>query len=499
MLARTAEGALMRRASAALAVSCARVLRRSGTGKVTGRRVVALVGVGNNGGDALFAGARLAGRGAAVTAVRLGSRAHAAGSAALLAAGGRILDAADVEGATTALGRADLVIDGLVGLGARPGLTEPAAGLVRAIGSGARVVAVDLPSGIDPEFGELPESGELPGAYVRADVTVTFGAGKPGLLLPPASAAAGSVELVDLWFGAHLPATTFVERLGRADVAALWPVPTAGSDKYRRGVLGVVAGSAQYPGAAVLAVSGALRTGVGMVRYVGPRDAASAVRAAWPEVVAGTGRVQAWLLGSGVSPDADDQYAAIAAALAGDEPCLLDAGALPVFVRYLAQERDARVAPADVPDRSQRLLLTPHAGELARLLTDLGDPEADPVQRAAVEQRPYRHAHRAAELTGATVLLKGATTVVVRPGGRARSQAEAPPELATAGAGDVLAGIAGALLATGLAPFDAGAVAALVHGLAARAASNGAPITASDIPPHIPSTVNGLLSGGEQR
>jgi ADP-dependent NAD(P)H-hydrate dehydratase / NAD(P)H-hydrate epimerase len=204
--------------------------------------------------------------------------------------------------------------------------------------------------------------------------------------------------------------------------------------------------------------------------------------------------VQAWLLGPGVANDesaGDDQPAAIAAALEADQPCVLDAGALTLLVQHLQNERDARVADSQIPDCSDRLLLTPHAGELARLLTDLGD---GPVERGDVERQPYRHALRAAERTGATVLLKGATTLVVRPDGRARSQAEAPSWLATAGAGDVLAGIAGALLAAGLSPFDAGAVAALVHGKAAAAASGGGPIVAGDVADHLRTTLATLLT-----
>jgi hydroxyethylthiazole kinase-like uncharacterized protein yjeF len=502
-LAVTTPGALMQHAAAALAASCARVLQRTGSRRVTARRVVLLVGSGNNGGDALWAGARLARRGASVLAVAAGSTVHAEGLTALLAAGGRLIE--DDEQRLAAVRRADLIIDGLVGLGARPGLREPASALVAAIPRGASVVAVDLPSGIDPD------TGELPGPHVTATVTVTFGAAKPGLLLPPASAAAGVVELVELGF--PLPEAPLVERLIKDDVARLWPVPDAGADKYRRGVLGVVAGSAGYPGAAVLAVSGALRAGLGMVRYVGPADATAAVRSAWPEVVAGTGRVQAWLLGSGVNPEADDdQPAAIRAALAGDEPCLVDAGALSVLAEELRGYRDEGGC---VPDRSARLLLTPHAGELATLLTALGgngnnssrdharlhagagagggEGGGGQVEREDVERRPYPHALRAARLTGTTVLLKGATTLVVRPDGRARSQADATSWLATAGAGDVLAGIAGALLAGGLSPFDAGSVAALVHGQAATRASGGGPIVSGDVATHVPATVAALL------
>ncbi|GAA3616459.1 bifunctional ADP-dependent NAD(P)H-hydrate dehydratase/NAD(P)H-hydrate epimerase [Kineosporia mesophila] len=477
------DGALMQQAAAGLAVSCARVLRER-TGGISGRRAVLLVGPGDNGGDALFAGVRLVRRGVAVTALLTAEKSHPLGSAALAAAGGRCVEVGPdtaVE-AWTQLEAADLVVDGLLGLGGRPGLREPAAGLVDRIPDHAAVVAVDLPSGVDPD------TGATLSPYVWADLTVTFGAAKACLLLPPASSAAGDLEIIDIGLAPYLPSEPLVSRLSAADVARLWPVPSPGADKYRRGVLGVVAGSAGYPGAAVLAVAGALRTGVGMVRYVGPKDATAAVRSAWPEVVSGTGRVQAWLLGSGVVPDtADQQPEAIHEALESDHPCLLDAGALGLFPAELRAHTDSDGA---VPDRSDRLLLTPHAGELARLLTDLGED----THREEVENQPYAFAHRAARLTGATVLLKGSTTLVVRPDGHARSQAEAPSWLATAGAGDVLAGIAGALLASGLSPFDAGSVAAFVHGRAGSKASGGGPITSIDVADQVPSTVAALLS-----
>jgi hydroxyethylthiazole kinase-like uncharacterized protein yjeF len=246
----------------------------------------------------------------------------------------------------------------------------------------------------------------------------------------------------------------------------------------------VVAGSPAYPGAAVLVCAGALRTGTGMVRYIGPGPAADQVRAHWPEVVVGGGRVQAWTLGSGVEPGAGDgQAEAIAGALGSGLPCVVDAGAL----ELLAQR----------PDLCQRLgpqhLLAPHAGELARLLVALRAPGAGTVTREDVEARPLHHARLAVETTGATVLLKGSTTLVVTPDGRVRSQADAPGWLATAGAGDVLAGIAGALLASRLGPLDAGSVAAAVHGRAARAARPGGPVTAQDVADAVPGVVAGLI------
>ncbi|MFI7588159.1 NAD(P)H-hydrate epimerase [Spongisporangium articulatum] len=474
-----APDALMQQAATAVAVTAARALREA-TGGIAGRAAVLLVGSGDNGGDALWAGVRLRRRGVAVTALLSADTAHPAGLAAVRVAGARVLRVSSPPSATdlAPLAAADLVIDGLVGLGGRPGLREPATSLVDRIPASAVVVAVDVPSGVDVD------SGALPGPHVQADVTVTLGAAKRCLLLPPASTAAGRVEVFDLGFDVP-PAP--LRRLDAAGVGALWPVPAPGADKYRRGVLGMVAGSAGYPGAAVLATSGAVRAGVGMLRYVGPDDATRAVRSAHPEVVAGAGRVQAWALGSGVNPDADDdQPAAIRSALDSGLPCLLDAGALEVWAAGVHRDPD---------DASDRLLLTPHAGELASLLGTLGLPR----ERADVEERPFEHAHAAAELTGACVLLKGATTLVVTPDGEARSQAEAPAWLATAGAGDVLAGVAGALLAGGVRPLDAGAAAAWVHGRAATLASRaagggGGPIAASDVAAHVPAAVAEALA-----
>jgi hydroxyethylthiazole kinase-like uncharacterized protein yjeF len=480
-LAQVPDGALMQRAAAGLAAVCARELRRR-TGGVSGRRVVLLVGAGNNGGDALWAGARLAARGARVDAVLLAGleRTHAEGLAALRAAGGR---AAPAGGRTGEAGRAvpadtRMVIDGIVGLGGSAGLREQAAAVVAGIPSGVCMVAVDLPSGVDPDTGELPPPGDLGRArHVVADVTVTFGALKPCLLLPPASRAAGRVELVDIGLGPLLTTPPAIERLQTTDAAALWPVPAATGHKYARGVLGVIAGSDTYPGAAVLAMGGALRAGVGMARYLGPAHARRAVLAAWPEAVPAQGQVQAWLVGPGLDPGTvDGQADAVRAALASGLPVVADAGALPLLP----------------PRCSPVTLITPHAGELAALLTTRGEATG----REAVEARPLEHARRAAELTGATVLLKGSTTLIVPPDGPVRSQADGTPWLATAGAGDVLAGVIGALLAAGLDPLDAGSLAALVHGRSARLAADGGPITAGDVAHALPAAARAVLSPG---
>lgn len=342
LMARLPEGALMQRAAAGLAVACGQLM-----GRVYGSRVVLLVGSGDNGGDALYAGARLARRGAGVSAVLLSpERAHAGGLAALRRAGGRAVRPGDAEELIAA---ADLVVDGIVGIGGKGGLRAEAVPLATVVADSlAAVVAVDLPSGVDAD------TGEVRGAAIRADLTVTFGTHKPGLLIDPAREYAGSVRLVDI--GLELPVEAELEALQHADVAALLPVPGGESDKYRRGVVGIAAGSARYPGAAVLAVAGALRGGAGAVRYVGP--AADAVISRFPETLVSdkgpkqAGRVQAWVVGPGAGNDAS----AVGEVLRADVPVLVDADGL-------------RLADPDVVRRRNApTLMTPHAGEAAALL-----------------------------------------------------------------------------------------------------------------------------------
>ena len=250
------DGALMQRAAAGLASVCATLL-----GPVYGSRIVVLAGSGDNGGDALYAGARLARRGAGVLAIAAGSRIDEGGSAALRASGGRIVSGGEAA-AGAAIGRADLILDGMLGIGGHGGLRTAYAGLAAlAARSTATVVAVDLPSGVDAD------TGAVDGPAMQADVTVTFGTWKPGLLVDPGAAHAGVVELVDIGLGPHLDAPDVVSAQA-ADIAAMLPVPTADSDKYRRGVIGVVSGSEPFTGAAVLSVGGAIRGGAGMVRFV---------------------------------------------------------------------------------------------------------------------------------------------------------------------------------------------------------------------------------------
>ncbi|MCT2592292.1 NAD(P)H-hydrate dehydratase [Streptomyces sp. N2-109] len=456
LMARLPEGELMRRAAAGLAAACTGLL-----GGTYGARVALLVGSGDNGGDALYAGARLARRGAGVTAVLLApERAHAGGLSALRAAGGRAVGTGE---ARPVLARAALVVDGIVGIGGKGGLRAEAAELMRLVAeSGAAVVAVDLPSGVDAD------TGELHGTAVRADATVTFGAYKPGLLIDPAREHAGALRLVDIGLGPHLPPAPEVEALQHADVAALLPRPAPESDKYRRGVVGVVAGSARYPGAAVLAVAGALRGGAGAVRYVGP--AAEAVVGHFPETLVSTaspskaGRVQSWVVGPGLG-DGPGPQSTVDEVLDADVPVLVDADGLRLLDHDAVR---ARTAPT---------VLTPHAGEAAALYGE---------SRPEVEARRLDSVRTLAGHLGATVLLKGSSTLVASPrdGDPVRVNPTGTSWLATAGSGDVLAGLIGALLAAGLPAREAASVGAYLHGLAARLA--GPPLTASDVASQLP-------------
>ncbi|GGK55353.1 bifunctional NAD(P)H-hydrate repair enzyme [Planomonospora parontospora subsp. parontospora] len=472
LMATLPEGTLMERAAAGLAVVCARTL--GGTaGRVYGTRVVLLVGGGDNGGDALYAGARLAARGARVDAVLAGSRVHSAGLAALRRAGGRVLDGR-FERVRALADAADLVVDGLVGIGGTGALREPYATLARiTAGAACPVVAVDVPSGVDAD------DGRVEGEAVRADVTVAFGALKAGLLVDPGAGYAGRLEPVGIGLEPYLPDAGVVA-LTAGDVALLLPRPDARSDKYRRGVVGIVAGSRRYTGAAVLCVGGAVRGGAGMVRYAGAAEPVAGVRARWPEAVVtelapgegvgGVGRVQAWVLGPGLGTDAD-AFAVARSVLAGDLPVLVDADGLTL----LAEDRS--LLRRDAPT-----LLTPHAGELSRLLG---------VDRARIEERRLEHVRRAAAELGATVLLKGSTTLVAQEGRPVRVNPTGSPWLATGGTGDVLAGLAGALLAAGLDCYDAASCAAYLHGVAGQ----DGPLAAGDVAEALPGAVRRVVNG----
>ncbi|SEC50439.1 yjeF C-terminal region, hydroxyethylthiazole kinase-related/yjeF N-terminal region [Nocardioides exalbidus] len=443
------DGALMQRAAAGLATAITDLL-----GGAYGHRVLLLVGSGDNGGDALWAGARLARRGARVEALLLSERIHEEGLAAFRASGGLATDVLDDLGDGQ-----EVLVDGIVGIGGRPGLRPDAVAALERF-AGVPVVAVDVPSGVDVD------TGRLAGPHVTADLTVTFGTHKVAHLADPASLACGALHLVELDLEPHLVhADPALEALQPDDVRALLPRPSVDAQKYTRGVVGVRAGSGTYPGAALLAVSGANTGLVGMVRYVGPEQVADTVRAAHPEVV-GDGRVQAWVVGPGGGDDAGDM---LVEARADGAPVVVDADAL-------------RHVDGPVPG----WVLTPHAGELAALLG---------VERAAVEAAPLEHAREAARRWDCVVLLKGHHTLVADPSGRVRVTTTGVPWLATAGAGDVLSGLVGALLAAGLEPYDAASVGSWLHGAAATEAADGGPLTASRVAVQIPRVVREVLAG----
>jgi hydroxyethylthiazole kinase-like uncharacterized protein yjeF len=470
-------GQLMQRAATALATVAARFL--SERGGVYGARVVVLAGSGDNGGDALYAAASLARRGARVDVLATG-KLHEGGWAALQAAGGRAFAPGEGESAgdRLLLESSDLVLDGLVGIGGRGALREPAARLARLAGAAAdRTIAVDVPSGVDAT------TGNVAGEAVQAAVTVSFGLLKPGLLVQPGAARAGHVELIDI--GLPRPPAA-IELLEDADVAERLPRPGATDSKYSRGVLGVTAGSDVYTGAAVLVVAGAVRAAAGMVRFVSVAHPAEQVRAAHPEAVVteiapgdadallAAGRVQAWVAGPGMGTD-DNSAAILRGVLGIDLPVLVDADGLTL----LAEREELRGL---LRRRAAPTLLTPHAGEFSRL-TGQDQDEVAGDRLAAVRA--------AARDLNSTILLKGANTVVCSPDGRARINATGTSWLATAGSGDVLSGVCGSLLAGGLDPLDAGSVGAYLHGVAGELAP--APFAAPDIARALPAAVRRML------
>ena len=454
LLASLPEGALMRRAAYGLATAIARELVLL-TGGVTGRHICAVVGSGDNGGDALWAATFLRRRGAAAAAVLLNpDRTHPAALTAFTRAGGAVVQS--VPAAT------DLVIDGVVGISGsgplRPNAAEVFAGVT------APVVAVDIPSGFDVQ------TGAADGPHVQAALTVTFGGLKPVHALGDC----GRVELVDI--GLDLPSTD-VLGFDASDVVARWPVPGAKDDKYTQGVTGILAGSATYPGAAVLCTGAAVAATSGMVRYAG--SAAAEVVSHWPEVVAAptagaAGRVQAWVVGPGLGAD-DTGAAALWFALETKLPVIADADALTILAAH----------PDLVVNRGAPTVLTPHAGEFARLAGS--PPGADRVSAT----------RRLADQLGVTVLLKGNVTVIAEPGGPVYLNRAGQSWAATAGSGDVLSGIVGALLAAGLPAGEAAAAAAFVHARAANlsAADPGprpAPTSASRILAHVRASIASL-------
>ncbi len=479
------EPVLMQRAATALSGAC-RQLLVSGRGRVRGAHVVALAGPGNNGGDALWALSMLGKRGVRTTVVGDPGRLHPGGWAAARAAGARVTSWEDAAGAD-ALASADLVLDGILGIGGRGGVREPAAPVVEKLNRLAvPVVAVDVPSGVDSD------TGEVAGAAVRADVTVCFGVLKMGLVASPGLEYAGVVSVVDIGLRPQ-DLRPQARALSLADLVT--QPPDVRAHKYSRGVVGVIAGSSSYPGAALLAVSGARLAGAGLVQFRPGRlevptggtlsgsasaqgiDPVSAmVVARYPDIVLGGPRqADARCVGPGLGQE-HDIADLVLTAMEDPTPLVIDASALPVLGR-----QDGRQALARRRESGAVTVLTPHAGEFSRL-------------GLASEGGRVRSAQRAAEITGAVIVLKGPGTVVAALGAT-YLDTFGHPALATAGTGDVLAGLlAGVLAASPDCGGEAGspqaalaaARAVALHGLAGRlAAADGGPVTALDVVDHL--------------
>ncbi|MDO5285744.1 MAG: NAD(P)H-hydrate dehydratase [Actinomycetia bacterium] len=438
---------LMLRAAAAVAAAA-----RDELGDRT--QVLLAVGPGNNGGDALYAGAELA-SGRQVSAWRTAETVHPQAWQAFLDAGGREVGAGE---ALELLATADLVIDGVFGIGARAGLPGPVEDFADACAErGLPVLSVDLPSGLEAD------SAWAPTASFHPTRTLALGSYKACHLLGPASRRCGQVTLVDI----GLPVREAQLQAWQVeDVVAAWPVPDESSDKYNRGVLGIDAGSELYPGAGILATLGAVYTGVGMVRFRGPEPVAEVLLRQLPNVVRAEGRVQAWLVGPGWGPRSDGAHE-LDELLGSGLPVVVDADALPYVPEHLGR--------ADV-------LLTPHAGELAKLL---GVPRRD------VARDPVAAVRKAAGTYGVTVLLKGAVQYVAGPRSTTVHVAvPGPAWTAQAGSGDVLAGICGSLLAAGMTACQAAVCAASAQAL--TAAANPGPYPPQDLARRLPQTIAGF-------
>lgn len=487
---------LMQRAAHALAEHCADLLASQGSPDSQGsrpRRVGILAGAGNNGADALYAGAELSLGGARVHAVLTTDRHHEQALQALQEAGGTAEPLEDAESAAQALLEDDLIIDGVLGTGASGPVREPARSLfttlARALDAAGRnstpsasatgpaaegdggvvvparplAVACDVPSGVDPTTGQVHD----PTLPVTA--TVTFGAASTGLLACPRPSRIGRIIECPIGMEHRLPAPALL-RMTAADVPRWWPAPGEGDHKYTRGVLGTLVGSEQYPGAGLLCVRAAVNAGAGMVRHLSVERLSTLLAVHVPEAVrtddVAAHRVQAWAAGSGAADE--EQTSQLREILETGLPVIADAAALPVLA--------ARVAEAG-PVRPN-ILMTPHAGELAECLEwllsldpgaaercaaararwglDDHEDEKSAPDRAQIEAAPLPWARVAQELFGATVLLKGSCTVVAGPD-TAWAHVGGSPWLATAGSGDTLTGLLGAAFALRQARLESGA------------------------------------------
>ena len=480
-LLRVAEMAAADRAAIAGGVPGEVLMENAGAGtarEITRRwaacRTVVLCGPGNNGGDGFVVARHLADAGYDVRVALAGDRDHIEGDATLMARRWEGPVDALTPQAVTGCG---LVVDGLFGAGLTREVTGAARATIEAANAlGTPIVAIDIPSGVHGDTGAV--LGDAP----RAALTATFFRMKPGHLLLPGRLHAGEVTVIDIGIpdSALAPIAPALFR----NTPELWghafPWPALDSHKYTRGHATIVSGGPGRTGAARLAARAALRCGAGLVTVVGPPDSLAINASQLTAVMCASftdaegfrdqisdERRNAVLLGPG-NGVTEATRAHVLAALDMGKLCVLDADALTVF--------------ADAPERlfaaiASPCLLTPHEGEFGRLFPDI---EGSKVDRARA----------AARTAGAAVLLKGADTVIAHPDGRAAINANAPPELATAGAGDVLAGMALGLMAQGMAAFEAGCAAAWLHG--AAAAEVGPGLIAEDLDETLPTVLTRL-------
>jgi len=446
-----------------------------------GLRVAVVAGPGNNGGDGFVAARILAERGYRVRILLVGNRDRLKGDAALAA---QRWQGPTTAAAPAALMPADVVIDAVFGAG----LDRPAEGVARAMieamNAAPCVYAVDLPSGINGT------TGAVMGLAVNAAQTVTFFRRKVGHVLLPGRLHCGTVRIADI----GITASVLDEIKPRISINSphLWaksfPLPRVDGHKYTRGHAAVVSGGLSFTGAARLAARGALRAGAGLVTIATPREAlavnAAANLAVMVRPVDGADELARFLddprrnvvllgPGGGVGQLMRDL---VLTALKGERAVVLDADALTSFAE------EPQTLCAAIRGRAKVTVMTPHEGEFSRLFKILADEAPSKLERA----------RRAAETSGAVVLLKGPDTVVAAPDGRAAIADNAPPWLATAGSGDVLAGIVAGCLAQGMPGFEAAAAAVWLHGEAGIAVGPG--LIAEDLPEAMPGIYQRLFA-----
>lgn len=450
-----------------------------------GSRVLVVAGPGNNGGDGFVAAQTLAERGFRSRLMLAGELARLKGDAALAAAQW----SGPVEAARpSTFADADVVVDALFGAGLDRPTEGPARALIEAMNAqAAPIVAVDLPSGVNGT------TGAALGSAVKATQTVTFFRKKPAHVLLPGRLFCGAISVADIGIPDSVLAR--IAPLTFENTPALWrmhfPEPREAGHKYDRGHVVVASGPSWSTGAARLAARGALRAGAGLVTIASPREAlainAAASLAVMVRPVDGTAelakflsdrRLNAVAIGPGIGVG-EATCELVLAALLGERATVLDADAITSFAgapKRLAQALEKRSTQATV--------LTPHEGEFSRYFWALDE-------KTKVGSKLER-TRRAARLSGAVILLKGADTVVAAADGRAAIAANAPPYLATAGAGDVLAGITTGLLAQGMPAFEAAAAAVWLHGEAARLTGPG--LISEDLPEALPQVYRALLA-----